>query len=78
MVFYKLLQARTKDHIMQTQKRIKLIGYISTFLSFILSFSILYKETAQPVSSFLFALLAALMIWGTFIIIGWLASILIK
>jgi len=63
---------------MQTQSRIKLAGYVGTLLTFMGCFSILYSKTGELISTFLFAVLAAAMIWGTFIIIGWLAKILIK
>jgi len=75
----KLLQVRIEEEkFMQTQNRIKLVGYVSTILTFICGFAILSSKTGDFISSFLFAVLAALMIWGTFIIIGWLASVLIK
>lgn len=63
---------------MQTQTRIKVAGYLSSTLTLIIGFTILYSETQQIISSFIFAALAAFMIWATFIIIGWLAGIIIK
>lgn len=63
---------------MQTLFRIKLAGYITSLLVLVLGFIILYNETNQILNSALFAALAALMVWGTFIIMRWLAQILIK
>lgn len=63
---------------MQTQSMIRMIGYISSLLVLVFGFLILYNETQAVLSSLSFAVLAAIMVWGTFIIISWLAQMIIK
>lgn len=63
---------------MQTQSTIRMTGYIATLLVLVFGFLILYNETGVLVSSFFMAILAALMVWATFVIMGWLAQMFIK
>lgn len=63
---------------MQTQSIIRITGYISSLMVLIFGFFILYNETHIFLSSFFIAVLAASMVWATFIIMGWLARMFIK
>ncbi len=63
---------------MQTQAKIRMAAYISSLLVLIFGFLILYNETNEIFSSFFMAVLASLMVWATFIIMGWLAQLFIK
>lgn len=63
---------------MQTQAKIRTISIISSFLVFIFGFLILHNKTGEVFNSFFMAVLAALMVWITFVIMGWLAQIFIK
>lgn len=63
---------------MQTQSTIKWVGYLASLLVLVFGFLILYNETQEIFSSLSMAVLASLMVLGTFIIMGWLAQMLIK
>lgn len=62
--------------LMKTQSAIKWAGYITSLLVLIFSFFISYNETQEIFSSLSIAILASLMVWGTFIIMGWLWTVL--
>lgn len=63
---------------MQTLSRIQLVGNIVSFLVLIIGFLIMYRETGEVISSVAAAVLAAVMVWGTFIIMKWLAQVFLK
>lgn len=59
-------------------KVIRQMGYIFSLLVLILGFGLLYYETQEPFSSLFTAILAAILVLGSFTTVRWLLQVFLK